>query len=151
MDRHQDTLRSVGLLVLRAGFAGYMITHGIGKLRMVLDGRLDSFGDPIGIGSAASLLLVTFAEFFCAILVLVGAATRLAVIPIIIAMGVAAFVAHAGDPWTAGRGAELFFSGASKSWASKQVPLMFLVAFLALGLTGAGRFSIDHLIASRRV
>ncbi len=145
-----DRNLSIGLLILRVGIAGYLATHGWGKLQMVLAGQHEMFGDPIGIGSKLSLLLVMFAEFVCALLVLVGAATRLAAIPVVIAMCVAAFVAHGNDPWTMGKAAELFFSGASKSWASKQPALMFAAVFLALILTGAGRYSVDWLIAKRR-
>ncbi len=42
---------SLGLLVLRLGTGGYMLTHGWGKLQMVLAGDFDKFGDPIGLGS----------------------------------------------------------------------------------------------------
>lgn len=148
--RNHDTATSLGLLILRLGFAGYLMTHGWGKVQMVLAGSFDQFGDPIGIGPGASLVLVAFAEFVCSLLVLVGLATRLAAIPVVVAMAVAAFVAHGGDPWTMGAAAQLFMSGASESWASKQPALMFLVAFLALACTGAGRYSLDHAIAGRR-
>lgn len=147
---NEDRNVSIGLLILRIGMAGYLVTHGWGKLQMVLAGQHQMFGDPIGLGSRLSLFLVMFAEFVCALLVLVGAATRVAAIPIVITMGVAAFVAHGSEPWTMTKAAELFFSGASKSWASKQPALMFGAAFLALIFTGAGRYSVDALISRRR-
>lgn len=140
---------STGLLILRIGFGGYLMTHGWGKMLKVIAGDF-TFGDPIGIGPAASLVLVAFAEFVCALLVLIGLGTRFAAIPVIIAMGVAAFVAHAADPWTMGEAARRFMSGESQSWASKQPALMYLIAYLALVFTGAGIYSIDHLIAARR-
>lgn len=145
-----DTSTSLGLLILRLGFGGYLMIHGWGKLLMVLDGKLSGFGDPIGLGSPASLLLATFAEFFCALLVMLGLGTRFVAIPVVITMAVAAFVSHGDDPWTMGAAAKLFMSGASKSWASKEPALLFLLAFLALVFTGAGRFSLDHVIANRR-
>jgi putative oxidoreductase len=136
---------SIGLLILRAGIGGYMATHGWGKLQMVLDGNYAMLGDPIGIGPHASLILTAFAEFACAALVVVGLGTRLAAIPLVIAMGVAAFVAHGADPWSMETAAIRFMTGESESWASKQPALMFLVPFLALAFTGAGRFSLDTL------
>lgn len=145
----KDTAVSTGLLILRLGVAGYMVTHGWAKVTMLMERQFEMMGDPIGIGPVASLVLVAFAEFFCAILVVVGLATRLAAIPIVITMAVAAFVAHGADPWTMTEAAMRFFSGASKSWASKQPALTFLFVFLALVFTGAGRFSLDALIASR--
>jgi len=134
----RETLASVGLLILRIGFGAYMMAHGYGKLQMVLAGQFDQFGDPIGLGSGLSLVLIMFAEFFCALFVLVGFATRFSAIPIVIGMAVAAFVAHGADPWTMGGGG-----------GSKQPALMFMTAFLTLVFTGAGRFSIDHLIAPK--
>lgn len=130
--------RSIGLLILRLGVGGFMLTHGWGKLQMMLAGDFDQFGDPIGLGSGPSLVLVFFAEFVCALLVIIGLATRIAAVPIVFAMAVAAFVVHGSDPWTMGPG------------ASKEPALLFLSAFLALFFTGAGRISVDALIWSRR-
>jgi putative oxidoreductase len=148
--QRRDLTTSIGLLILRLGIGVYLATHGWGKLQMVLAGDLDQFGDPIGLGSGASLVLVTIAEFFCALLVVLGLATRFAAVPPVIAMAVAAFVVHAADPWTAGRGYELYVAGTAESWASKEPALLYLVAFLALIFTGAGRYSLDALIRKRR-
>ncbi|MEP0845010.1 MAG: DoxX family protein [Phycisphaerae bacterium] len=141
--RKQDLLTSFGLLILRLGVGGYMATHGWGKVRMLIAGDFSGMGDPIGLGNALSLLLVTMAEFLCALLVMVGLATRLAAVPVVFAMGVAAFVAHGADPWSMEKAAKLFMSGAASSWASKEPALLFLVPFLALVFTGAGRLSVD--------
>lgn len=146
----QDLINSIGLLVLRLGIGGYMLTHGWGKLQMALAGNFGKFGDPIGLGSGTSLVLVTMSEFFCALLVILGFATRFAAVPIVFGMAVAAFVVHGGDPWTMGQGAALFIAGKAKSWASKEPALLFLVPFFALIFTGAGRISIDELIRKRR-
>jgi putative oxidoreductase len=146
----QEAATSVGLLILRVGIGGFMLTHGWGKLQMLLGGRYEQFADPIGLGKGMSLGLMTFAEFFCALAVIFGFATRFAAVPIIIGMAVAAFVVHRTDPWTMGEGARLFMSGASKSWAAKEAALLFLTSFLTLVFTGGGKFSIDALIWGRR-
>ncbi|HEX5757794.1 MAG TPA: DoxX family protein [Thermoanaerobaculia bacterium] len=148
--RRQDLTTSIGLLILRLGVGGFLASHGWGKVQMTLAGDFAKFGDPIGLGAGPSLVLVTIAEFLCSLLVMLGLGTRFAAVPVVIAMGVAAFVAHGGDPWTMGKGAELFMSGASKSWASKEPALLFLIPFLALIFTGAGRFSVDALIRRGR-
>lgn len=145
--RWQGLMNSTGLLILRIGMGGYLATHGSGKLQMVLAGNFDQFGDPIRLGSGLSLVLVMIAEFFCALLVVLGLATRFAAIPVVIAMAVAAFVVHGGDPWTMGEGARLFTTGEAESWASKEPALLFLIGFLTLIFTGPGRFSLDALIA----
>ncbi|HZW36366.1 MAG: DoxX family protein [Deltaproteobacteria bacterium] len=148
--RRQDLSTSIGLLILRLGIGGYLVTHGWGKLQMVLAGEFAKFGDPIGLGSGMSLVLVMTAEFLCALAVAFGAATRLAAAPVVISMGVAAFVAHAANPWTMEKAYVLFMSGAAKSWASKEPALLYLIPFLALVFTGAGRFSIDGMIRRHR-
>ena len=91
------------------------------------------FGDPIGIGSELSLILVIFAEFFCAILVTIGFLTRLSVIPITITMIVAYFVAHEKD-----------------AFDMKQLPLVFMLLTIVVFILGAGRYSLDALIFDRR-
>ncbi|MCC5827889.1 MAG: DoxX family protein [Phycisphaeraceae bacterium] len=132
-------LNSIGLLILRLGMGGYMLTHGWGKVQRVYAGNLDDFGDPLGIGSGVSLVLVAFAEFVCAILVMLGLLTRLACFPIVFTMAVAAFIAHADDPWILSQG-----------MPSKQPALTYLIPFLALMFTGAGRYSLDKLLFRRK-
>jgi putative oxidoreductase len=141
---------SIGLLILRLGVGGYMLSHGWGKLQMMLAGDFENFPDPIGMGKGLSLVMVTVAEFFCAALVMVGFVTRLAAVPVVIAMAVAAFVAHANDPWSAETAAKAFFAMQSETWFSKEPALLFLIPFLALVFTGAGRISIDALIWGRK-
>ena len=82
----------VALLILRLQLGILMLTHGFPKL-MNYSERMDKFADPFGLGPAASLALVIFAEFFCSILLIVGFKVRLAVIPLIITMLVAANIA----------------------------------------------------------
>lgn len=136
--RLHDVTTSVGLLILRVGIGGYMMTHGWGKVERIIERNFSEFGDPLGIGSGLSLILVAFAEFICAGLVVAGLLTRIAAAPIVFTMGIAAFLVHAADPWTMGAG------------ASKQPALMFMAVFLTLIFTGAGRFSLDAVITRRK-
>ncbi len=126
---------SFGLLILRLGVGGFMATHGWGKLQMVLAGDYENFGDPLGLGKGLSLIMVMLAEFVCALAVMVGFLTRLTALPVVFAMGVAAFVVHGGDPWTM-----------QPTGASKEPALLFFIPFLALVFTGPGKFSVDALI-----
>jgi len=145
----KEMAASIGLLVLRLGIGGYLVTHGWGKLQVLLAGGAAKFGDPIGLGSTLSLALVTTSEFLCALLIILGLATRLAALPVVISMSVAAFVVHAGNPWTMEAAAKAFFSGASKTWFSKEPALLYLIPFLSLVFTGGGKLSLDGLIAMR--
>ena len=87
-------LLSLGLLLLRVGAGGLIAyAHGWDKLSHFSE-KAANFGDPLHIGPRLSLGLVTFAEFFCAIAIILGLATRFAAVPLVIAMGVAAFLVH---------------------------------------------------------
>ena len=126
------TNSAIGLLILRVGIAFTMAyLHGYQKL-MNYSQMSGSFPDPLGLGSAVSLALVVFAEFFCSLLLALGLFTRLAAIPLITTMGVAFFMIHAADP----------LSG-------KELPLIYLTVYLFFLIVGSGRFSLDHLIAKK--
>ncbi|NJC25397.1 DoxX family protein [Neolewinella antarctica] len=117
----------VGLLVLRLWFGLEMaLAHGLPKLLKLFAGDL-SFADPIGVGPTVSLVLAVFGEFVCGLLIAAGFFTRLATIPYIITMLVAALVVHGAD-----------------GWGKMSIPLMYVVAAVVLFITGPGRLSLDH-------
>lgn len=120
---------NIALLFLRITIGAFMLTHGFGKLTMLLDGSPIQFADPVGVGPDASLVLAVFAEFFCSILLITGIATRISAIPLIITMLVAGFVVHSGDPF-----------------AVKEKSFLFLVVFITIAIAGAGKISVDNLI-----
>ena len=125
-----DNALSFALLVLRIGAGSLMmINHGLDKL-MHFAQKAPRFADPFHIGSTTSLSMVVFAEFFCAAFIILGLFTRLATIPLIIAMSVALFFAHKG---------EFFGKGESAG--------LFLVCFIALLFTGPGKVSLDRFVA----
>lgn len=132
--RKQDLTNSIGLLVLRVGLGVYMASHGWGKFANLMQGKFNEGFDPIGLGPHLSLIGAAGSEFLCALLVIVGVATRFAAAPIVFTMIVAAFVVHGSDPWTMGAG------------ASKEPALLFAFGFLTLIFTGAGKFSVDGLL-----
>ena len=146
----RDVLNSVGLLVLRLGIGGYMASHGWGKVQMIRTGATDMWHDPIGVGKMPSLYMATFGEFVCAILVMIGLATRPAALAVVVTMSVAAFVVHRNDPWSMETAAKAFFAGKTQFPVSKEMALLYLVPFLALVFTGPGRVSLDALLLGRR-
>lgn len=123
---NNTTSHNLGLLLLRVGFGGMMLTHGIPKLLKMISGDL-SFGDPLGIGETPSLILAILGEVLFPILVIVGFKTRLTSIPVIITMAVAAFIVHAADPL-----------------GTKEKAILYLVGFLAIALLGPGKYSVDR-------
>lgn len=131
-DKRRELGVSLGLLLLRLGVGGGMaFGHGWGKL-MSWPTLSAKFPDPLGVGPSASLSLAIFAELFCSLAIMLGFATRLSVIPLIVTMLVAAFVIHGADPWQ-----------------KKELAVLYLFPFLTLVFTGPGRFSLDALVVSR--
>ena len=123
--------RDLGLLLLRLGMGGMLMTHGWGKLQKIVAGDF-GFSDPLGIGPAPSLVLACGAEFFCSLLVLLGIRVRWTAIPPAFAMATAAFLAHAGDPF-----------------GKREKALLFLVGFVSLALTGGGSYGVEALFGKR--
>lgn len=116
-----------GLLILRVGMSGLMLTHGIPKLMRLFEGNMQ-FPNPLGIGSGLSLILTVIAEFLCPVLIILGLRTRLATIPPIIVMLVAVFIVHWTDPM-----------------ADKEKALLYLTGFLTIALAGGGKYTIKQL------
>lgn len=141
-----SVVSSLGLLILRVGMGVLMMTHGWPKVQMLLDGNYEQFGDPIGLGKQASLILAASAEFLCPALIVLGLLTRLAAIGPVVTMVVAAFIVHQNDPWLMGEAARLFKEGEADTWASKEPALLYLIGFAPLIFTGPGKISVDALI-----
>lgn len=114
-----------GKFFLRIALSAMMIPHGWQKFNRVIAGDL-GFADPFGIGEKPSLALTILAELVCPVLIILGFKTRLATIPVIITMVVAAFMVHRADPWS-----------------KKEFALLFAIGFTAILLLGAGKYSFD--------
>lgn len=119
-------LTGIGLLCLRVGLGLMMvIAHGWPKLAN-FGAYSKRFPDPIGMGKTLSLTLAVGAEVGCSILLILGLMTRLAAIPLLITMLVAAFVIHGSDPWS-----------------KKEFALLYALPFLMLIFTGGGRYTLE--------
>ena len=122
----------LGLLGLRA-FAGLAMAfgHGLGKLPPS-EGFI---GATEGLGFPAPALFAWAAglsEFVGGLLLALGLATRPAALAVAVTMLVAAFGAHGGDPF-----------------GDKEMALLYFAISACFVLTGAGRYSVDRLIAGR--
>lgn len=116
----------LGLLILRLGFSGMMLVHGIPKLSMLSDSS--NFINFLGMGTLLTLILTLIGEVLTPIMIIAGFQTKIASAVAAITMAGAAFVVHAGD-----------------SFDNKEKALLYLVGFLAIAFTGAGRYAIDAL------
>lgn len=120
--------RDLAELVLRVIASVFIFTHGWEKLSGFSE-KVDFFPDPLGLGSTLSLGLATFAEFFCALLLLVGLLTRFASLSLLITMSVAGLIFHFPDPF-----------------AKKELALLYAVVFLYFTVVGGNRYSVDECL-----
>ena len=118
----------VSALLLRIVFGALMIPHGFGKLQKFPQLK-DKFMSFMGLPSSVSLSLTIFAEFFCAILLILGLFTRFSALALIITFIVVVFIAHP---------MEFFGDG--------EMGTLYLGAYIAIILLGPGKYSIDNLI-----
>ena len=122
---------STGLLVLRVAAGCLMLVHGWQKLAGFSEMAVE-FPDPIGMGSQFSLVSAIGAEVGCSLLLIVGLGTRLAALPLAFTMIIALFVVHGADPWQ-----------------KKELAAVYLSVYVAIGLAGPGKFSLDEIVRSK--
>lgn len=130
---------SVGPLLARLVFGQAFLITGWGKLHN-LDGVVKFFTD-LGIPAAdIQAPFIATLEFVGGILLLLGFGTRIVALLLSCTMVVALLTAHRGD-----FGPALTLD---KSFADI-TPLPFLVGLMWLLASGAGKLSVDHVLARR--
>lgn len=115
----------LGLLIFRVGLSAMMLVHGIPKINRLFEDTIE-FADPFGLGATISLILALLGEVVAPILIIIGFKTRLAAIPALITMIVAAFIIHASDPY-----------------GNKEMALLYGLGFLTILIAGPGKYSLD--------
>jgi len=119
------THTDLGLLILRiASGLTMFLAHGLPKLTSFSE-RHATFADPIGLGPSVSLGLTVFAEVFCAIALTLGIFSRFSAAVLAFTMAVAVFIVHGADPF-----------------ARQELALMYGAIYLALAITGPGKFAL---------
>jgi putative oxidoreductase len=117
--------RDAGLLLWRIGFGGMLaILHGLPKL-MKFSSMMDSFPDPLGMGSPVSYWCTVGAEALAALFIVMGLCTRWAALGVAFTMAVAFVMVHKG------------------SLEEGELALAYMFGTLPLLFAGAGRFSAD--------
>jgi len=129
LPRMRRTLAENGVFLLRVAVSLLMLSHGIPKA-LEYDTLVQSFPDPLNVGTEMSAMLILAAEVGCSVLLLLGLFGRFASAVLFIAMMVAAFVHHFEDPW-----------------AMKELPLLYAAVYACLTFTGPGSVSIDGWFA----
>ena len=121
------------LPVLRIGVSALMLIHGISKLEKLLKAEPIKFYNFLGLGAELSLILAVIGELLAPVMIIIGFQTRFSALIAAVTMAVAAFGAHAGDPLE-----------------DREHSLLYLVAFIAITLAGAGRWSLDNYFSGRK-
>lgn len=127
----RDDYLDIVILILRLSIAALMLVHGLPKLSGLLAGGEIEFADPIGVGAAASLIFAVFAEVFCSILIGIGLLTRLATIPLIIMLILAALVIN------------------GPGIGEKELAFLYLLIYLVILVVGGRKFSLDHILSKK--
>ena len=140
------TSDSFSLFVLRLALGIVVLPHGLQKIfgwfgGWGLDGTLGWFAS-IGIPSFLGILAIA-ADSLGALAVIAGVGTRIAALGIGVNMVVAALVVHRANG---------FFMNWAGNQAGEGYEFHILAAAIALAVTlgGAGRWSLDRLLASRK-
>lgn len=105
--------------------------HGMKKFRGN-GGQAEVVPNPLGLPQALNNLVATFSDTVVPVLVILGIATRLAILPTIGVTAIGYFVVHRND-----------------SVEVRDVPYIYTLCFLLLLLTGPGSISADHYIYSQ--
>lgn len=138
MSRHETTRFDIALVVLRVLVGVVFLVHGGQKLFVFgFDGVAGAFGQ-MGIPMAGIVgPLTALVEFFGGLALVAGLLTQLAGLGLAITMLGAIGYAHLAAGFFAPKGYEY--------------PLTLFAATVAFAIAGAGRFSLDNVIARRRL
>lgn len=120
---------NTAMLFLRISIGTFMLVHGYGKLVHFSEWAPGFKTTFLGLSPTISFTLLVFAEFFCSLLLILGLFTRLAAIPLLIAMIMAVVKGHNKDIFGEGEHAA-----------------MYAVVYIVLILIGPGRISVDGMI-----
>lgn len=96
-----------------------------------------------------SWTLSTWTELIGAVLLWIGLGTRFAAFSLLFVTFVATAAVHWPDMWTMWSDLLQGYSITDKGHGNFKLPLLFVVMLLPLLFGGAGRFSLDHLLARR--
>ncbi len=123
---------ALGLLWLRVLMGAGIATHGYSKIFTHGVEQFSQFVSKIGLPFPLFCSwLAALSEFVGGLLIVLGLGTRIAAFFIFVTMSVAAFIAHAGDPFS-----------------KRELALSYWTISLTLVFTGAGPFSLDAFISS---
>ncbi|TXH22055.1 MAG: DoxX family protein [Chitinophagaceae bacterium] len=128
--------KDVALLIFRLTLGLVLLYgHGAGKLSAIFSGQEIQFMDPIGIGANLSFYMAAFAEGICSILLILGLFSRFASLVLTINF-IVIFIFHA---FIIKDGFEVL-----------ELRFLYLLPFIALTFSGAGKYALDRLLSKSK-
>ncbi|MBO9729834.1 MAG: DoxX family protein [Chitinophaga sp.] len=122
-----NNLNNYALLVFRVLLALELFrVHGMKKFRGGANGQREVVPNPLHLPSKLNAMVATLSDTIVPFLLMLGVATRLAVLPTIGVTAIGYFVVHRKD-----------------SLEVRDVPYMYTLSLLLLLVLGPGRYSID--------
>lgn len=110
-------------------FAGIMmLTHGIAKIQNY-NMLYESFPDPVGLGSKASLILITLTEVAGSLCLIAGFLVRPAALVLAFGMFAASFLSFPGS-----------------SFSEHELAFLFMGIFIMLFISGGAKYSLDRML-----
>lgn len=94
-----------------------------------------------------SWFMATWAEIFGAIGLVIGLFTRFWAFSLIIMTIVAIFGVHWPDDWSSLSELWKGYAVSDKGFGNYRIPLLFMIMLLPLVFKGAGKLSLDHVLA----
>ena len=131
-ESYHSTALNAGLLFLRVALGLTMaFAHGLGKVppKAGFVGYLAKIGFP---AQELFAWCAGLSELVGGLFLAVGLATRFSSASLAFTMGVAAFMAHASDPWKA-----------------KELAIVYMFGYVFLFISGPGKFSVDAMISKK--
>lgn len=111
----------------------------------------DRFPWPFSLlGANLNWSLATWFELLGSLALLLGLGTRFAAYSLWVLTIVATYAVHWPGDWTSLSELWQGYAITDKGYGNYKLPLLYLIMLLPLMLNGAGRFSLDHLIATFR-
>jgi putative oxidoreductase len=150
-----DKTRDLGLLLLRLSGVLLLGLHGWDKLSSFAIGEGDGFvaavarmGFPLPLVWAWAAVL---AESVGALLLAVGLFTRTAAVGAAATMAVAAFLVHrALEQGLNFLGLREVSPEQLQKWGNPELPLLYLIVFLAIALLGPGQIALDRFVSRKK-
>jgi putative oxidoreductase len=102
--------------------------HGLKKFRQE-NGEREHVPNPLGLPDKLNGLIATFADTVVPVLLILGVATRVAILPTLVVTAIGYFVVHRED-----------------SLEIRDVPYIYTLSLLLLLVLGPGIYSVDHLL-----